>query len=696
MGSARAVLFTMSSFCAALSLLLLSTTLHNVSVNALSGARLRHNDMMASMNMLPDGTPMEMDDMDDILLRNGLSRRQSTNATQKLEEIQNEYVTLPIDHFGVGEGTFNNRFWVAEGGYKPGGPVFVYDVGEANASTNGIHLQRLRNQTSFFKQIVDHFNGIGIVWEHRFYGNSSPYNISLRTSAKRLEYLTTEQALADLPTFAWGFKRKNFPDIDLTPGGTPWVFIGGSYPGMRAAFLRRFYPGTIYASYSSSAPVQAAIDMSFYFDPIWLGMRSEGWTNCTNDIQAAVLHMDNVMANATQSWALKEQFLGKGAGDNTDAGFADALSTIFFLWQSYGVDGGPQGLRSFCNWISRDPATNTTSPESGWAAVKGVDFTVKRWASWPNFAATVNENLFTRCEGSNPRRNASAPYREPDCYLEERFPEPASISWTWQYCTQWGFFQSANLGAHQLISKYNSLAHQRDICHRQFPDGLRSGLLPEWPDVRSTNERFGGWGIRPSNTYWTGGEFDPWRTLSPLANDWFSPKFDVVQEIPECGRPFKVETELFGYLVPDGQHAFDFRTTFNASRPARELFTSALEKWLKCWKPRSSGRGNGTTDGGGSWGDGHFDPATGATGSFPDVEDEESWLALKRPTAPTPVSQDTGSGHNRSSSRSQDLSRHRVSRRNQGSSRTHRSRQKHRAQKARAIRKSTIPLAPYP
>jgi hypothetical protein len=625
MGLRGAVQFTMSSFFrAAFSLFLLSTTLHNVSVTALSGAKLRHNDMMASMNMMPDGTPMEMPDMDDFLQRNGLSRRQSTNATQKLEDIQNEYVTLPIDHFGGEEGTFNNRFWVAESGYKPGGPVFVYDVGEANASSNAIHLQRLRNQTSFFKQIVDHFNGIGIVWEHRFYGNSSPYNISLKTPATELEYLTTEQALADVPTFAWGFKRSKFPDIDLTPAGTPWVFIGGSYPGMRAAFLRKFYPGTIYASYSSSAPVQAAIDMSFYFDPVWRGMRAEGWTNCTNDIKAAILHVDNVMANPTKSYKLKEQFLGRGAGNNTNAGFADALSTIFFLWQSYGVDGGSQGLRSFCNWISRDTATNTTSPAEGWAASKGVNYTISRWASWPAFPATVNDNLFTHCEGPNPRRNASAPLKEPNCNLEERFPEPASISWTWQYCTQWGFFQSANLGEHQLVSKYNSLKHQRDICHRQFPDGLDSGLLPEWPNVKATNDRFGGWGIRPSNTYWTGGEYDPWRSLSPLSNEWFAPNFEVIQDIPDCGHRSREDSELFGYLVPDGQHAFDFRTTFNASVPARALFTNALEKWLKCWKP-TPGRGNGTTDGGGSWGGGHYNPATGSIGQLPDVDDEDSW-----------------------------------------------------------------------
>jgi Serine carboxypeptidase S28 len=212
------------------------------------------------------------------------------------------------------------------------------------------------------------------------------------------------------------------------------VFIGGSYPGMRAAFTRQYYPGTIFASYASSAPVQAAVDMSFYFEPIWQGMRTLGWTNCTEDIHAAVLAMDALMENEAESFKLKERFLGPGAGNNTNAGFADALSAIFFLWQSYGVEGGREGLRSFCDHLSRDPATNKTSDAQGWAAVKGANFTIDRWSTWPLFPAVVNENLFTHCQDSVKPKNGTMAI---NCNLQERFPDASAISWTWQYCSQW-------------------------------------------------------------------------------------------------------------------------------------------------------------------------------------------------------------------------------------------------------------------
>jgi hypothetical protein len=148
-----------------------------------------------------------------------------------------------------------------------------------------------------------------------------------------------------------------------------------------------------------------------------------------------------------------------------------------------------------------------------------------------------------------------------------------------------GYFQSANLGPRQLVSKYNSLEHQKDICHRQFPDAPRD-IFPEWPAVDKTNRMFGGWKIRPSNTYWSNGEFDPWRTLSPASAEPFAPKTIVSQDLPKCGVKQK---NLFGYVIPNAQHCYDFRTTgvtVPGGSVSRGYFTSALSSWLGCWQPK--------------------------------------------------------------------------------------------------------------
>lgn len=142
--------------------------------DAFNAARSRDFNLLADMGLNPDGSAIgETATADSIVnsLRVGTLKNVATDlATRQAasfpETITAEYVSLKLDHFGKSKDTFNNRFWVAESGYKAGGPVFIYDVGEADAS--GSWQFRLQNETSFFKQIVDQFGGIGIVWEHRF------------------------------------------------------------------------------------------------------------------------------------------------------------------------------------------------------------------------------------------------------------------------------------------------------------------------------------------------------------------------------------------------------------------------------------------------------------------------------------------------------------------------------------------------
>tara|TARA_R110002003_G_scaffold140_23_gene12900 strand:- start:5319 stop:5834 length:516 start_codon:yes stop_codon:yes gene_type:complete len=164
-----------------------------------------------------------------------------------------------------------------------------------------------------------------------------------------------------------------------------------------------------------------------------------------------------------------------------------------------------------------------------------------------------------------------------------------------------GYFQSANLGPNQLVSKYNSLYHQKEICDRQFPSAPRD-LFPEWPNVDRTNRVFGGWDIRPSNTYWSNGEFDPWRTLSPASAEPFAPRgVRLFTDPPRCGEA-QSRRELFGYVLENAQHCYDFRTTgvtVPAGAVSRKFFTDALSRWLKCFKPKG---GSGKLGYGGGYG----------------------------------------------------------------------------------------------
>lgn len=147
----------------ALSLVLLQGT----AANNVFGRKFRN---LAEIGLNPDGTPMYSFDQATTSLF-GSSKYAKPPPPPPNETIVAEYVELPIDNFAenenyADEGTFNNRYWVSTDSYKPGGPVFLYDAGEADAAPNA--LFRLQNETSFFKQLMDHFGAIGIVWEHRY------------------------------------------------------------------------------------------------------------------------------------------------------------------------------------------------------------------------------------------------------------------------------------------------------------------------------------------------------------------------------------------------------------------------------------------------------------------------------------------------------------------------------------------------
>ena len=64
----------------------------------------------------------------------------------------------------------------------------------------------------------------------------------VNTTAEQWQYLTTEQALEDVVSFANSFpRRSNFTHRALHPSVTPWIWIGGSYPGVRGALMRVRY-----------------------------------------------------------------------------------------------------------------------------------------------------------------------------------------------------------------------------------------------------------------------------------------------------------------------------------------------------------------------------------------------------------------------------------------------------------------------
>ncbi|KAI5852730.1 serine peptidase, family S28 [Morchella snyderi] len=499
--------------------------------------------------------------------------------------IDPQTVTLHLDHFGNNTATFNNRYWVLEEFYKSGGPIFLIDVGESNALFAVDYY--LKSNITPIRDLARKFNAMVILWEHRYYGKSTPYNITNSTTPEQMQYLTTAQALADLPEFAHTFERPNWPLVPLTPDHTPWVIFGGSYSGMRAAFARAKYPTTFLAAYASSAPVQARIDMSVYFEQIARGIVESGFENCTKDMRAAVQQIDKQLRLPATAAELKRMFLGKGSEGVGNGGFGYTLSLVLYNWQAWGMEsccGNEWGLRNFCDYMETDPETNVTVGVQGWAKEKGVQWVIDRWAQWPKFIGMVNKYMGKNCEGYHGTGND----KTINCdKFDAARTNSESISWAWTICSEWGFIQSVNLGPNQIVSRYLSQKYGQDLCYHYFPTGVSSGFLPEKPQVEKVNEEFGGWDMTPSNTFFTGGKYDPWTPLSVLSSEKWAPQHVISHDIPTCGVPTS-ENKIFGYLMKNTVHSFDIfggkkQRHFPEVKDALNIFSTALKEWLECY-----------------------------------------------------------------------------------------------------------------
>lgn len=74
-------------------------------------------------------------------------------------------------------------------------------------------------------------------------------------SIKNLQYLTSQQALADLAFFIESMNEEYEFGEDVK-----WIVFGGSYPGSLAAWLRAKYSHLVHGAMSASGPLLAQVD----------------------------------------------------------------------------------------------------------------------------------------------------------------------------------------------------------------------------------------------------------------------------------------------------------------------------------------------------------------------------------------------------------------------------------------------------
>ena len=349
------------------------------------------------------------------------------------------------------------------------------------------------------------------------------------------KYLTTDQALEDFAVFAKGFTLPSASRIKLSsadalqPEKTPWVVIGASYPGVRAALLRVRNPEVVFASWSSSAPVQAQINMASYFQAVERALPR----NCSSDWVAVTKYVDGVLmgTNSTEQLRVKRAlYVARMSGPNGNTTLVQPLSDSDVLSipsdQIAGVLMDPlinfqvgSSLTTIFGWYLSPSRGLVCKPScrsaTTWRrAIPGIVLHRKAFSS-----IRVSMSRSTRSWPPSPK-SIMTPCSEVMVttillMLYAFFPslaphspiEPGRFlqySWTWQYCSEFGYYQVSDPNNPVNIeSTYYTLAEQQTWCDQTF-----SNANPRQPNVTAVN-KYGGWDMSPSNVFFSNGECEP-------------------------------------------------------------------------------------------------------------------------------------------------------------------------------------------
>ncbi|KAF8959573.1 peptidase S28 [Flammula alnicola] len=143
-------------------------------------------------------------------------------------------------------------------------------------------------------------NGLAVLWEHRFYGGSLSLPVNENTTADEWQLLTTEQALEDVVFFANSFAHAGSRPLSNSSDTSDPLLSFPVHPSKTphsSALMRIRNPEIIFASWASSEPVEAQVDMSSYYRAAERSLTR----NCSADWVAITKYVDNTLNRANKT-----------------------------------------------------------------------------------------------------------------------------------------------------------------------------------------------------------------------------------------------------------------------------------------------------------------------------------------------------------------------------------------------------------
>ena len=353
-----------------------------------------------------------------------------------------------IDHAHPEIGVFTQRY-IEEKKYNKNNEVVFLCIG---GESDGFYPYGVND---FVEELAQEQNAIILTLEHRYFGESHPFE---NTSTPLLQFLTVQNAIDDLANFRNYYAQKN-----QIPDNATWILFGGSYPGLLSAFTRSQYPNLFKGAIASSGVVLASNDYKEFDLQIAISLGQE----CAAVARNARRRIDELLESDDRDWLL-QQF--DASNVEVDV-FRFVVGEMFSLAPQYGY------RNQVCGPLL-DSLTSGSDPVMALAKYAREFFI-------PKFCGgSIYETYSTARMQSISKINAG------------------SRMWLWMTCNELAYWQ-VSPGRLGLRSSKVDQAFFSKQCKDVFG-------IEMFPDTDAFNEKYHGLKQDATNVYYTTGSQDPW------------------------------------------------------------------------------------------------------------------------------------------------------------------------------------------
>ncbi|KAJ2559792.1 hypothetical protein EV175_000177 [Coemansia sp. RSA 1933] len=423
-----------------------------------------------------------------------------SDATQTASQVY--WFTQPVDHFGKNNQQWEQQYMVKATYYKEGGPIYVSTAGETPLSSSDV-------DSTYVTELAAATSGMVVSVEHRFYGQSNPLP---DLSGASLSYLTVGNVLEDFASIIRGFKTNTTMVSNLLATidpQSPVIFIGGSYAGAVAAWMRAKYPDLVAGAWASSAAVYGRLENYQYDQGFGRHLVAAGCAWC---FAQAVAELDGILDsdNASRIEAVQAVLGIPLLGPSDLANILTVLATIGAL-QPVTTTVDPV-YTTVCSYFKNSTDSQPAIPEnSGYS--RCLESYIAMIGGLVAQSGLTSEMLVAL-------GNSSLAVDDTSLGQSQRV-------WYYQMCAWFGMWQVAPpptsiSGLLGFRSRRLDLSYFQANCAKKFGS---SSQLKVPVDVNAFNGKWLEILRNTSNVFYTSGTLDPWRdsTVDTSVGDLVDP-----------------------------------------------------------------------------------------------------------------------------------------------------------------------------